>query len=70
MLVLAPFAGTIADRYSKRRVLIITQAFMGIVGAVLGLLTVTGVVQVWRSSCWHCCSASALLATHRRASPS
>ncbi len=47
MLVLAPFAGTIADRYSKRKVLIVTQAFMAVVGAVLGVLDVTGVVQVW-----------------------
>jgi MFS family permease len=47
MLVLAPFAGTLADRYSKRKVLIATQAFMATVGVVLGVLDVTGVVQVW-----------------------
>jgi MFS family permease len=47
MLVLAPFAGTIADRYSKRKVLIVTQAFMAVVGAVLGVLDITGVVEVW-----------------------
>ena len=47
MLLLAPFAGTLADRYSKRKVLIATQSFMAVVGAVLGLLDVTGVVQVW-----------------------
>jgi MFS family permease len=47
MLVLAPFAGTLADRYSKRKVLIATQAFMATVGVVLGVLAVTGVVQVW-----------------------
>jgi MFS family permease len=47
MLVLAPFAGTLADRYSKRKVLIATQAFMATVGLVLGVLDVTGVVQVW-----------------------
>ena len=32
MLLLAPFAGTLADRYSKRKVLIATQAFMATVG--------------------------------------
>jgi MFS family permease len=47
MLLLAPFAGTIADRYSKRKVLMLTQASMALVGAVLGVLDVTGVVQVW-----------------------
>ncbi len=47
MLVLAPFAGTLADRYSKRKVLIATQAFMAAVAVVLGVLDLTGVVQVW-----------------------
>jgi MFS family permease len=47
MLVLAPFAGTVADRFSKRKVLMLTQASMAVVGAVLGLLDITGVVQVW-----------------------
>ena len=47
MLLLAPLAGTLADRYSKRKVLIATQAFMATVGAILGVLDVTGVVQVW-----------------------
>jgi MFS family permease len=47
MLLLAPVAGTLADRFSKRKVLITTQASMAVVGAVLGLLDITGVVQVW-----------------------
>ncbi len=47
MLVLAPFAGTLADRYSKRKVLIATQSFMAAVGVILGVLDITGVVQVW-----------------------
>ena len=47
MLVLGPFAGALADRYSKRTVLIASQAFMAAVGLVLGVLDVTGVVQVW-----------------------
>ena len=48
MLLLAPWAGAVADRFSKRRVLIITQATMAVLGAVLGLLDVSGVVQVWQ----------------------
>lgn len=47
MLVLGPWAGTLADRYSKRRLLLLTQAFMGLVALVLGLLDVTDVVAVW-----------------------
>ena len=45
MLLLAPFAGTVADRFSKRKVLMLTQASMALVGAVLGLLDITGVVR-------------------------
>ena len=47
MLLVGPWAGSLADRYSKRKLLIITQAFMGVVGAFLGLLVISGVVQVW-----------------------
>lgn len=47
MLLFGPLGGMLADRYSKRRLLVVTQAFMGAVGAVLGVLDITGVVQVW-----------------------
>jgi MFS family permease len=47
MLLVAPWAGSLADRYSKRMLLIATQSFMGVVAAVLGLLVVTDLVQVW-----------------------
>ncbi|MGH8938813.1 MAG: MFS transporter, partial [Actinomycetes bacterium] len=47
MLLFGPWGGMLADRYSKRRLLVVTQAFMGLVGAVLGVLDITGVVQVW-----------------------
>jgi MFS family permease len=47
MLLLGPWGGMLADRYSKRRLLILTQAFMGSVAVVLGLLDVTNLVQVW-----------------------
>jgi MFS family permease len=46
-LIVTPFAGMIADRMSKRRLLAITQATMGVTAALLGLLAVTGLVQVW-----------------------
>ena len=47
MLLVGPWAGSLADRYSKRQLLILTQAFMGLVGAFLGLLVITDVVKVW-----------------------
>ncbi|MDT0203698.1 MFS transporter [Nocardioides sp. AE5] len=47
VLLLSPYAGVIADRFPKRRLLQITQAAMGLASLALGLVTVLGVVQVW-----------------------
>ena len=47
VLFLAPYAGVIADRVDKRRMIIAVQAVMGVLALALGLLTVTGVVQLW-----------------------
>ncbi|MHB1235132.1 MAG: MFS transporter, partial [Microbacteriaceae bacterium] len=47
ILVLAPLAGLISDRYNKRIVLMITQGAAGIVSLVLGLLILGGHVQLW-----------------------
>jgi MFS family permease len=47
MLLLGPWGGLIADRFPKRRVLVATQASMGSLAVVLGLLDVAGVVNVW-----------------------
>ena len=47
VLLLSPYAGVIADRMSKRRLLQISQGAMGITSLVLGLLAVTGNAQVW-----------------------
>ena len=46
-LLVTPFAGLVADRFSKRRVLACTQLSMAVTAGLLGLLAVTGVVQVW-----------------------
>ncbi len=46
--LLSLFSGAMADRYSKRRTLIITQASAMTLAAVLGLLTTTGLVQIWQ----------------------
>ncbi len=47
ILLLAPVAGTIADRFDQRRTLMVTQAVMGFLGLVLGVLVVSGTAQLW-----------------------
>ena len=47
VLLLCPYGGVIADRIDKRRLMIGLQAAMGVQALILGLLTVTGAVQVW-----------------------
>jgi len=47
VLVLGPYGGVIADRVDKRRLMIALQSAMGLQALALGLLTLTGVVQVW-----------------------
>jgi MFS family permease len=46
-LLVTPFAGVLADRYSKRLVLAITQSVMAVSALLLGILVVTGAVQLW-----------------------
>ncbi|MEU6269862.1 MFS transporter [Saccharopolyspora shandongensis] len=46
-LLLTLWAGVVADRFDKRRMLVATQSALGICGLVLGLLDVTGVVLLW-----------------------
>jgi MFS family permease len=47
ILLLAPIAGTIADRFDQRRTLMATQASMAVLGLLLGLDVVTGHAQLW-----------------------
>ena len=47
MLLLAPFAGLLADRLPKRRLLMATQASSGLWALILGLLVVTGTAELW-----------------------
>ncbi|SMH30167.1 Predicted arabinose efflux permease, MFS family [Rathayibacter oskolensis] len=46
-LLMVPFSGFIADRFDRRKLLMATQAAMGVLGLALGLIVVTGVVQLW-----------------------
>jgi MFS family permease len=47
VLLLSPYAGVIADRFPKRRLLQVTQLTMALASLVLGLLAVGGVAEVW-----------------------
>lgn len=46
-LFLAPVGGLLADRLDRRRLLVTTQASMGVLALGLGALVLTGTVQVW-----------------------
>ena len=46
-LLLLPLTGWTADRVDRRRLLLATQGAMGVLALALGLLTVSGVVQLW-----------------------
>ena len=46
-LLLLPWTGVAADHFDQRKLLIATQATMGSLALILGLLTVTGAVELW-----------------------
>lgn len=46
-LLLLPLTGFAADRFDRRRLLLVTQAAMGTLALGLGLLTATGLVRLW-----------------------
>lgn len=45
-LLLLPWTGYAADRFDQRKLLMVTQALMGVLALVLGALTVTGVARL------------------------
>lgn len=47
LLVLAPFTGTIADRFNRRQLLIATQACAMVLALILAVLVQTALVQLW-----------------------
>lgn len=46
-LLLLPWTGSAADHSDQRKLLILTQASMGVLALFLGVLTVTGAVRLW-----------------------
>jgi MFS family permease len=47
VLLLTLYGGKLADRYDKRKLLIMVNAAFAVVAGVLGVLVATGVVQLW-----------------------
>lgn len=45
--VLSPFAGVLSDRWSRRKVMLITQTLAMCQATVLSVLTLTGAIQIW-----------------------
>lgn len=45
--LLLPWSGLAADRFNQRKILMITQAAMGVLSTLLGVLTITGHVRLW-----------------------
>jgi len=47
-LLLLPWTGSAADRLNQRKLLLLTQATMGVLALILGVLTMAGVIQLWQ----------------------
>jgi MFS family permease len=47
VLLLAPVAGLVADRYERRKVLLTTQISSAVLSLILGLLVITDVARLW-----------------------
>jgi MFS family permease len=47
VLILAPVAGIVADRFNRHRTVILTQTLSMLLGLVLAILTLTGLIRVW-----------------------
>ena len=48
ILLFSVWGGVLADRFPKRTMLMITQSSMGVLAAILGVLTVTGHISEWQ----------------------
>ncbi len=47
LLFVTPFAGVLADRVDKRKLMLITQTLMGLLAAALGVLVILDLAEVW-----------------------
>lgn len=51
-LLMLPLSGSTADHFDRRKLLIATQVLMCLLALGLGILTVTGLVQLWHVYCF------------------
>lgn len=47
MVIISPFAGVIVDRYSRKKIMLITDSVAGLTTIIILLLVVTDSLQVW-----------------------
>ncbi|GLY06568.1 MFS transporter [Actinoplanes sp. NBRC 101535] len=47
VLLFGPYGGVLVDRWDKRRLMIVTQVLTALFATILGVLVVTGTVEVW-----------------------
>src|SRR3954471_8147186 len=47
VLLFGLWGGTVADRFDRRKVLLVTQTLAAVLAVVLWLIVLTGVVQAW-----------------------
>ncbi|MBW8900461.1 MAG: MFS transporter [Massilia sp.] len=47
-LLLLPWTGWAADHWDQRKLMMVTQATMGVLALALGLLTILGIVRLWQ----------------------
>jgi hypothetical protein len=48
ILLLSLYAGLLVDRYAKRHILLVTQAGLGLVSTVLGVIVLAGEIRLWQ----------------------
>jgi MFS family permease len=46
-LLFLPWTGSAADRLNQRKLLLLTQATMGVLALILGALTLAGIIRLW-----------------------
>lgn len=46
-MLLGPWAGVVADRADKRRMILIAQAVLGSCALLLGILVLTDIIHMW-----------------------
>lgn len=48
VFVIGPFMGAVADRFPRRRILIVTSVISMVLAMLAGVLTVTGRIEIWQ----------------------